>query len=613
MNHTRFLILLTTALSAGGAFAQTSNPTNAPATRPATSQVAASTEVMARLRDEGTNRSQIAATFSYLTDVLGARLTASPNCRRANDWTRDKLASWGLTNAHLEPWGPFGRGWSVKRFSAQIIEPQAIPLVAWPKAWSYGTDWPIAAEVVFLEAKTEADLEKFKGKLKGQIALVSSPREIAIRFDPLATRLEETNLLRLANASPSARQGPRPLGREARRPAPTNAPLARSLTNARGASPNTNQAPAVASNQPPARLPRLIDANERLRFAVREGAAATVSISSAGDAGAVWVPNVSLVAPTEGATNRPGPEARAVWATNAPPGPPQIVLSAEQYNRLVNMATNGEKLKMVLEVQTQFHERDLMCYNTIAEMPGTDRREEIVMLGAHLDSAPGGTGATDNAAGVAVVMEAVRLIKALQLQPRRTIRIGLWTGEEQGLLGSKAYVTKQFGYQTNQTNVAVAGSPKSASQRPATMNRPTVVPKLVTHHDYQHFSAYYNLDNGAGRIRGVYLQGNEGLRPMFRRWLEPFQDLGAEPISAANTDGTDHLPFDAVGLPGFQFIQDPIEYWRSYHTTIDVRERAPEADLQQAAIIMAAFVYNTAMLDELLPRKPAVASTTGSR
>jgi carboxypeptidase Q len=569
-------------------------------------QTQLSPELIARLRDEGTNRSQIAEIFGYLTDVIGPRLTGSPQCRRANDWTRNKLASWGLTNAHLEGWGPFGRGWSVQRFSAQIVEPQAIPLVAWPKAWSHGSDWPIVAEVVFLDAKTEADLDKYKDKLHGCIALVSSTRDIPIRFEPLATRLDETNLLRLANAGPSARRRPRPRDGEMRRPSSARQPPSGAETNA----------PAKASPPPPPPPPssRSVDSSARLRFAVREGAALTVSVSGMGEGGAVSVGSVQVVAPADGGGERVSSSVRP-WATNAPAGPPQIELAAEQYNRLVHMIQAGEKLKMAVEVQTQFQDEDLQCYNTIAEIPGTDRKGELVMLGAHLDSAPGGTGATDNAAGVAVCMEAVRLMQVLKLQPRRTIRIGLWTGEEQGLLGSRAYVTQHFGYYTNQTNSTAVRSPREASQQAsgAAQEKPSTRRTLVRRRDYKRLSAYYNLDNGAGRIRGIYLQANEALRAIFRPWLEPFRDLGAETITVSNTGGTDHQSFDAIGLPGFQFIQDPIEYWRSYHNSLDVRERAPTADLQQAAIVMAAFVYNTAVREEKLPRKPLEEDVTGNR
>ncbi len=610
------LVVLSLLFSIAGAFLlPAQSPDRAGVSRRAGADARSIAEIVSRLRDEGTNRSQMLEIFSYLTDVIGGRLTASPQCLRANEWTRDKLTSWGLTNAHLEAWGPFGRGWSLQRFSAQIVEPQSFPLIAWPKAWSCGMDWPIVADVVYLDARDPAGLEPYKGKLKGCIVLTSSPREISPRFEPVATRLNETNLLRLANSSPGRSRSGRPPFNVQRTP-PTNRPPSvaaatpppKAVTNAPATPPRTNEVrtPAV-TNQPPVRRPRSEPPFDKLRFAVLEGAAATVSISPSGDAGAVGVGNASVIAPSAEGTNQPSFSYRPPWATNAPAGPPQIVLSAEQYNRVVRMLKSGEKVRMALEVQTRFHDRDPMCYNTLAEIPGGDLRKELVMLGAHIDSAPGGTGATDNAAGVAVCLEAVRLIKALKLEPRRTIRIGLWSGEEQGLLGSRAYVERHFGYYTNKPPVAEARSPRDGGRQPAppSSDRPASVRSLVKTPGYQAFSAYYNLDNGAGRIRGIHLQGNEALRPLFREWLEPLRDFGADTIAASNTGGTDHLSFDAIGLPGFQFIQDPVEYWRSYHNTLDVRERAPIEDLQQAAIVMAAFVYQTAMIDEPLPRKPA--------
>lgn len=574
---------------------------------------------LARLRDEGTNRSQIAPTFSYLTDVIGPRLTASPNCRRANEWCRDTLASWGLTNAHLETWGPFGRGWSLQRFSAQILEPQCIPLVAWPKSWSHGLPEPLVADVVYLDTKNQEDFDKFKGQLKGRIVLISAPREVRPRFEPIATRLNETDLLRLANAAPSGRRGMRRGDFDGPGPNPTNRPPRRpSRRDAGGDAPGRPEAPAPSStnqiraaastNSPPAR-PFRMDSLARLRFAVQEGAAATVSVSSSGDSTALMVGAASVISPGE---SRPawGPGAgRSPWATNAPAGPPQIVMAAEQYGRLVRMIQAGETVRMALDVQTRFEDGDLNCCNTLAEIRGTDLKKELVMLGAHLDSAPAGTGASDNAAGVAVCMEAVRLLQVLGFQPRRTIRIGLWTGEEQGLHGSEAYVAKYFGFVTNAARARGPGK-ETAGVGPPRPDPGSEPRRLVTRKDHKRLSAYFNLDNGAGKIRGIHLQGNEGLGPLFRQWLAPFRDLGAETIAASDTGGTDHLAFDQVGLPGFQFIQDPIEYWRSYHTSIDVWERAPIEDLQQAAIVMAAFVYNTAMLDEKLPRKPFMASSS---
>ncbi len=578
----------------------------------------ATNDVIARIRDEGLNRSQLSNTLSYLCDVIGPRLTGSPNLRRANEWTRDTLTSWGLVNAQLEPWGPFGRGWSLQRFSAQVVEPQAIPLTAAPKAWSPGFEKPLMAEVVFIEAKTEAELAKYKGRLKGAIALVSSQREIAARFEAPSTRLNESNLLRLANAPAGGRSFP------SRTPASpallSNTPAAAVL----GLQSNAFQAAitnTVSTNRPRAASargtnagPRQISSTERFQFAAREGAALIVASSAQGDGGTFFVESASVLT----STNTPGGgpalrRANSPWATNALTIPPQITVAAEDYHRLARMIQRGEKLKMAIDFAAQYHTNDPMAANTVAEIPGTDLKDEIVMLGGHLDSWHAGTGATDNGAGVAAAMEAVRIIKTLKLQPRRTIRVALWTGEEQGLLGSTAYVRDHFGYYTNMTNSSVT-PPKGASEfaRVAASRRTSdrssaasSTRKLVRKPEYEKLSVYFNLDNGSGRIRGVHMQSNELVRPLFRKWLEPFRDLGAETLTASNTGGTDHLPFDAIGLPGFQFIQDPLEYWtRTHHANADVFDRIQFDDLKQASVIMAAFVYNAAMDDEKIPRKP---------
>jgi len=247
-----------------------------------------------------------------------------------------------------------------------------------------------------------------------------------------------------------------------------------------------------------------------------------------------------------------------------------------------------------------------MAYNTTAEIPGTDLKDEVVMVGAHMDSWHSGTGATDNGAGVAASMEAVRILMALDLQPRRTIRIGLWSGEEEGLLGSRAYVTEHFGYYTNITNAVISSAETSTSDPSARTNAaPRTRRELIRTPAHEKFSAYFNLDNGTGKIRGVYMQGNEAVRPLFRRWLQPFADLDAETLTPSNTGGTDHQSFDAVGLPGFQFIQDPIEYnTRTHHSNEDVFDRIQAGDMKQAATIMAAFLYQAATMDAKLPRKP---------
>jgi Zn-dependent M28 family amino/carboxypeptidase len=281
---------------------------------------------------------------------------------------------------------------------------------------------------------------------------------------------------------------------------------------------------------------------------------------------------------------------------------PQMVMSIEHYNRLVRMLDAGEKVKMAVNIGVEWHDKDLMGYNTIAEIPGTDLKDEIVMLGGHMDSWHAGTGATDNGAGVAVGMEAVRIIQALGLKPRRTIRIALWSGEEQGLLGSRAYVAEHLGKMETATTASAMGpATGNGNARPD----PLPLPVLVKKPDYEKFSSYFNLDNGTGRIRGVYLQGNESVRALFRQWLTPFRDMGAATLSISNTSGTDHLSFDAIGLPGFQFIQDEIEYdTRTHHSNQDVFDRIQGDDMKQAATIMAAFIYNAATMDAKVPRKP---------
>jgi len=269
-------------------------------------------------------------------------------------------------------------------------------------------------------------------------------------------------------------------------------------------------------------------------------------------------------------------------------------MAAEHYNRIVRMIQKGSHPKLAIDIETRYHEGDANCFNIIAEIPGTDLKDEVVMLGGHFDSWHAGTGATDNAIGCGVALEAVRILKAIDAKPRRTIRIALWTGEEQGLFGSRAYVADHFGSAKAPTRVEGGDAPRE---------RPRATYELKAEHEK--FSAYFNLDNGTGKIRGIYLQGNEAVRPIFRAWLAPFADMGATTITSSNTGGTDHQSFDGIGLPGFQFIQDPLEYdTRTHHSSMDVYERIQEDDAKQASIIMATFVYQAAVRDEKLPRKP---------
>lgn len=503
-------------------------------------------EMMKKIRAEGLEKSQVMELLSWLTDVHGPRLTGSPKMKDANEWTKNKMAEWGL-NAKLEQWGPFGRGWSFSKVSIHVTQPNPFPIIGYPKAWTPGTNGAVTGDAVFLELNSEADFEKYKGKLKGAIALVSPLRPVAAQFKAPALRYTDEELLRMANDQPEPRGG--------------------------GNFTDEQRRQMIQAQQ---------IAGKRNEFLKSEGVAVVVDIDRVGDnvhGGTVFV------------------QSGGQRDKNAPQALPSVTVAIEHYGRIVRMLQKGQKVKMEIEVKAQFHDDDPMAYNTIAEIPGTDKADEVVMLGGHLDSWHTGTGATDNAAGCAVAMEAVRILKTLGIQPRRTIRVGLWSGEEQGLLGSRAYVAQHFA-----SRQAVAGQPQGGGPGGG-FGGPSGPLQIKPEHDK--FSVYFNLDNGTGKIRGVYLQGNEAARSVFRAWLAPFADLGASTITIRNTGGTDHQAFDGVGLPGFQFIQDEIEYdARTHHSNMDVYERMQADDMKQAATIMAAFVYNAAMRDEKFPRKP---------
>jgi hypothetical protein len=528
---------------------------------------------IARIKDEGMNRSQVMQTLSYLSDVIGPRLTNSPGMKRANEWTRDQMTKWGMQNAHLEAWGPFGRGWTLKRFSAEVVEPLNVPLIAYPKAWSPGTNGTLNAEVVYVDATDAAGLEKYRGKLKGAIVLTAPIREIKAHFEALGTRMTEKELLALADAPDPASVTRRP---------------GQQLT--------------------PEQIAQFVFALKKANFLMEEGAALLVD-PGRGDGGTLFVQSANVPQPVPAMTDMNSIQSffrrgTPPYDKSAPKLVPQIVVAGEHYNRMMRMLQAGEKVRMNVNLDVQFQDQDLMGYNTVAEIPGGDLKDEVVMLGGHMDSWHGGTGATDNAAGVAVAMEAARILQTLGLKPRRTIRVALWSGEEQGLLGSRAYVREHFGEIVTPTPQPTP--PGAGEGQPVARPTPTPTGKLVTKPAYDKFAGYFNLDNGTGKIRGVYLQGNEAVRPLFRSWLMPFRDLGAQTLSISNTGGTDHLAFDAIGLPGFQFIQDEVEYeTRTHHSNQDVFDRIQADDMKQAATIMAAFVYQAAMRDEKLPRKPA--------
>jgi carboxypeptidase Q len=574
------LLLPSLALAQNGTAAgQTSATTTAPTSDATTTAkiYTAPKETIDKIRDEGMNRSQVMQTISYLTDVIGGRLTNSPSMKRANEWTRDKMKEWGMQNARLEAWGPFGRGWSLKSFSAKVVEPQFVSVIAYPKAWSPSTKGAVTAEVVYFDARTDEEMAKFKNQLRGKIVLIVPPRELKADFTGLGTRRSDEDLAKMASA-------PNPNDASAQRP--------------QNAQQQQQQQQQGTPEQRQQFLQNQLQNLKRMNFLLEEGAAVLVDTSAKGSGGTLFVSGAAVAQPIPanpeellGGGGQGGRTANRLTAYQKEAESrmaPQMTMATEDYNRLVRMIRQGVKPKMTVDIQAQYHDEDLMGYNTIAEIPGADPalKDEIVMLGAHLDSWHSAGGATDNAAGSAVVMEAARIILASGLKPRRTIRVALWSGEEQGLHGSREYVKQQFG-----------------EMKPAAAQGQR--PELVKTANYDKFSGYFNLDNGTGRIRGVYAQGNAGVAPIFKTWLEPFKDLGATTVTLANTSGTDHLSFDRVGLPGFQFIQDEIEYsTRTHHSNQDNFDRIQAEDMKQAATIMAAFAYQTAMMDEKLPRKP---------
>jgi len=519
-------------------------------------------KVVHRVKDEAFRNSEVMDHLFYLTDVNGPRLTGSPGWRSAADWAMTSLKGWGIADPHLETWGRFGRGWTLQRFSASLQQPVYAPLHGVPKAWTAGTGGPVSGDVVFAPLFEEKqtgeiwDLEilaagirdyasKQKGKLRGRIVLIEPPPNLTLPTKPLVERYDDAKLELLA-------QGPEPEPLP-----PLEWPLQRLPADREEREKVTDSIPQEVTSDFYVRRRRILD---RLSAFLRdEGVTGVLAGDKRGSGGVVFAEGVRSGDP------------------DAPVSPPYVVLAPESYARLVRLTGRGVPVKVSLDVEAKFIDDTLDASNVIAEILGGRRKDEIVMLGAHLDSWHGGTGATDNAAGCSVVLEAMRILKTLDLKMDRTVRLVLWSGEEQGLLGSRAYVKQHFA-------------------DPITM---TLKP------EHARLSAYFNLDNGSGRIRGVYLQGNDMARPIFESWLAPFKDLGATTLALADTGGTDHKSFDAVGLPGFQFIQDPLDYMtRTHHSDLDVYDRAVPADLMQASAIMASFVYHAATRPDLLPRKP---------
>ena len=468
-----------------------------------------------RIKSEGFERSHVMDLMSYLTDVHGPRLTNSPNIKAAADYAMTRMKAWGLSGVALEAWGPFGRGWTNERFTAHAVSPQSYPIIGFPKAWTPGTSGVVTGPAVMAVIDSEADFERYRGTLKGAFVLSRSMPAVPALFEAPGHRLTNDELAAMAmEPDPSA--------------------------------PGRRRGPGQQAFQ-----------EALMRFFVDEDVAAVLE-PGRGSGGTIFV-------------GRGGSA-----DVDAPPVPPQVVLAVEHYGRLVRTLEKDIPVTLEMQIANTFHD-ELDSFNVVAEIPGTERADEIVMLGAHFDSWHSGTGATDNAAGSAVMMEAMRILKATGLPLRRTVRLGLWSGEEQGLLGSRGYVKAHF------------------ADRDTMALRP----------EHEKLSGYFNVDNGTGAIRGVYLQGNERVAPIFERWMSPFENLGMTTLTIQDTGGTDHLAFDAVGLPGFQFIQDPVEYeTRTHHSNMDVYERVQARDMMHNAVIVASFVYHAANRDERLPRKP---------
>jgi hypothetical protein len=511
-------------------------------------------------------------------------LAGSPDYKEAAAWMSQKLTSIGLQNVHFENSAPVAKGWALKKFYVNAIQPKAFPIVAYPKAWSPGIKGPVAGDVVFLNAKNEAELNAYKGQLKGKFVLVSSLRDVTAHFEAESRRLTDADLLRMANAGlPEAGGGRRgQFGQFGQMSPAARDSMMRVMIKQNNPDADEATITRMIAEQNDSRT----IGPKKLEFCQNEGALVVLD-AGRGDGGTLFVASATVPQPA----GTPRNEMINAYDAKAPQIVPQVTVAAEQYNRLVRMIQKGQKIKLEMAFDVAWTPAD-STFSIIAEIPGTDLKDQIVMMGGHFDTWHGGTGASDDGTGVAAVVEAVRILKALNLQPRRTIRIGLWAAEEEGLVGSRSYVTQHFGEMAGGgggMGGMFGGGGGELKLKP----------------EHEKLSVYFNHDNGSGKFRGIYLQGNEAARPIFRAWLAPFVSMGASTITAQNTGGTDHLSFNTVGLPGFQFIQDPLEYdTRVHHSTADVFERVQADDMKQAATIMAAFAYQAAMRDEMFPRKP---------
>ena len=512
--------------------------------------------VINRIKTEAFDRSKVMDTLYEITEARGPRLTASPQFDNAAAWTVSQLREYGLQNVHLEKWGPFGRSWTLEESSLELVEPAYQRLEAIPLAWSSSTNGAVTGDLIIApwkismrdgpkKVREEIDSYKAKwtGKLSGKIVLLS---EVKIPKPATAapfTRFTDAQLRDIGNA-----------------PDPAVRKQVKNLTDLQWPT-SPEDVTAFLRSLPAAVMDQVYDFSDSIRkeraaFFSKEGVVALLMEDTRAHEGRIFA-------------EQAGP-----WKAGEAQAPPTFVITAEQYDRVARAVERKLPMRVRLDLKAQSSAQDVMAANIIGEIPGQEKKGEIVMIGAHFDSWHSGTGTTDNGAGSAVMIEVTRILTSLQLKMDRTVRIALWSGEEQGLLGSKAYVKEHFA-------------------DPKTM-------RVTAEH--AKISGYFNLDNGSGKIRGVFLQGHDAMRPVFESWLAPFRDMGVSTISIRDTGGTDHLSFNAVGIPGFQFIQDPLDYSTvTHHSNMDTYDHAMPEDLMQASAVIASVVYDAANRKEMLP------------
>ncbi len=504
-----------------------------------------------QIRIEGLNHSHVMEYASALDDDIGPRLTGSENLKHANEWTREQFVAMGCANAHLEDWGEFGMGWQQLNTWVRMASPDTAVFIAQAAPWSPATNGAITAPAVWVDIKDEKDFDKYKGQLSGKVVLYGPMRDVPPVDKPLWVRLDDKELKDL-----------------------TESPLK----------------PRNREDFIQQYMKRLELRQKAGKFFADEHALAVLTPSrdgrDGGGSGGTIFDDSSV-----------GFGWEAYKRETANPLP-VAVMAIENYGRVYRLLKANVTVTIQMDIDTKFTGDHEHGFDTIAEIPGTDPKlkDEVVMVGGHLDSWTSGTGATDNGAGTVVAMEVMRILTTLHVKPRRTIRVALWTGEEEGEFGSYGYVKQHFGY-------VPVSTASDQMKLPEWVRKPGGPVQLKP--EYQKISAYFNLDNGSGKIRGVYLQENAAMAPIFQQWIEPLKDLGVTTLTLRNTGGTDHEAFNAIGIPGFQFIQDPLDYdSRVHHSNMDVYEELSPQDLAQAAVVEATFVYNTAMRDQMLPRKP---------